>query len=75
MKSIHDSIIWIMMSTLSHIYIDWGLIIPQLEDVLIVVTLFMCFFISWDNRWYFLLWKTSCPIQRNDTTLLVYLIE
>ena len=53
LKSIRHSIFWIILSTLSHIYTDWDLTIAQVEDVFLVVTFSVWFFLYWGTRWCF----------------------
>ena len=80
LKSIRDSILWIILSTFYHIYINWDLLIAQVADVILVVTLSMRFSFYWDTRWYF--WGGKglsyfCGffyLKETDDTLLVYLI-
>ena len=84
MKSVRDSMFLNMMSTFSHIYIDWYLLIAQVSDVLLVFTLPMWCFISLDTRWYFYWGKLvvvflcvcvgGC-LSKTNNTLIVHLIE
>ena len=53
------------MSTLSHIYVDWGILVSQVAYVLLVDFFSMWFFLYCDNICYFLLGKTGCPILGN----------
>ena len=81
MKPIRDSIIWVIMSTFSHIYIDWYLVIAQVEDVLLVVNFSMWFFFIEILYGIFCGGETGCPIigifflRETDNNLIVYLIE
>ena len=52
-KSVYDSILWIVLSKLSHAYIDLDLIITQVSYVLLVITFSMWFFLSCYTRYYF----------------------
>ena len=50
------------MSTFSHIYIDWYLLIAQVADVILVVNFSMWFFLIGIQDGIFLLGKAGCPI-------------
>ena len=75
MKYICDSILWIMMSSFSHIYIYWYLLMAQVEDVLLVVTFYLRFFLYWDTRWFFYWGNWFFCFRKNDINLIIYLIE